>query len=123
MVELSCEGCDAQCCKYVSLEIDTPEDLEDFENIKWYVCHKNVQVYVGEDKKWYLEFSTPCRYLDKNNKCSIYDKRPQICRDYSANDCTFHNKYVELFRFEKIEDVEEYIKDVFKKGLHIIPED
>lgn len=105
------------------MEIDIPENLEDLENIKWYVCHKNVSVYIDEEDKWYLEFATPCEFLDENNKCSIYDKRPQICRDYSANDCTFNNEYSEPYRFEKLEDVEDYIENVFKKGKHIIPED
>ena len=38
----NCEGCDAKCCKHVAVEIDEPEEKEDFENIKWYVCHSVV---------------------------------------------------------------------------------
>ena len=46
----TCEGCDAMCCKYIAMEIDCPEDAEDFEDIKWYVCHKNVNVFVDQEK-------------------------------------------------------------------------
>jgi len=38
----NCDGCPAECCKYVAIEIDTPEDIDDFEDIKWYVSHKNI---------------------------------------------------------------------------------
>src|SRR6056297_3108632 len=105
----TCKGCDARCCKYVAIEIDCPEDIEDFENIKWYVCHKDVYVFVEEDNTWKIEFMTPCEHLDKNGWCKIYEKRPQICRDYNPEECLFHNEdYKEKYRFEKIEDVEKY---------------
>ena len=124
MVEHNCSGCDSKCCKYIATEIDVPEEKEDFENIKWYVCHKNVYVFVDEDDEWYLEFLTSCKYLDEDGWCGIYDKRPDICRTYSQEQCLFHNPdYSEKYRFENIEDVEDYIKNIFEKGLHIIPED
>lgn len=119
----SCEGCDGKCCRYVAMEIDTPETLEDFENIKWYVCHKNVYVYVEEDGTWNIEFESRCKFLDENNLCSIYKNRPKICREYSQDECPFHNEYKEIFRFESIEDVDNYIKKIFNKGLHVIPDE
>ncbi len=119
----SCEGCKAECCRYVAMEIDTPESLEDFEDIKWYVLHKNVNVYVDEDYVWHIEFITPCEFLGDDNKCLIYDKRPKICREYDQEECTFHNEYSERYSFKTIEDVEKYIEEVFKKGLHKIPDD
>ena len=116
-----CKGCNALCCRYVALEIDCPEDIEDFENIRWYVAHKNVNVFVEEDGTWNIEFITPCEFLDENNLCKIYEKRPKICREYSKEECLFYNKdYKEKFRFEKIEDVEKYVKEIFNKGLHKI---
>jgi len=119
----TCEGCDAMCCKYVAMEIDCPEDADDFENIKWYVCHKNVNVFVETDNTWNIEFITPCEHLDEEGWCGIYEKRPQICRDYNQEECLFHNDYDEKYRFEHIEDVEKYIKEVFNKGLHEFPEE
>jgi hypothetical protein len=118
---LTCDKCDAACCRYVALEIDCPEDLEDFENIKWYVVHQNVKVFVDEDYSWNLEFSTPCKNLGENNRCLAYEDRPQICRDYNQKQCTFHNSYDEKYSFNSIKDVEEYIEKVFKLGRHIIP--
>ena len=120
----TCEGCDAMCCKYVAMEIDCPEERGDFENIKWYVCHKNINVFVEEDNTWNIEFITPCEHLDKGGWCTIYDKRPRICRDYNQDECLFYNEdYEEKYKFEKIEDVEDYVKNVFDKGLHEFPEE
>ncbi len=129
--KMTCENCPALCCKYVSIEIDVPEDLDDFENIKWYVIHKNINVYVDEDDEWYIEFLTPCEYLREDNKCSVHEeftenpeiKRPKICKEYSAEECPFHNEYKEKYTFTKIQDVEDYIENIYKKGKHIIPDD
>lgn len=119
-----CDGCNGMCCRYVAIEIDCPEDSEDFENIKWYVSHKNVNVFVNEDDKWYVEFITPCEFLDEKNLCTIYERRPKICKNYDAEECLYYNgDYAEKYSFKKLEDVEDYIKNVFKKGKHVIPED
>ncbi|MBT3405254.1 hypothetical protein HN832_04730 [archaeon] len=107
----NCEGCDAKCCKHVAVEIDEPEEKEDFENIKWYVCHKNVNVFV-EESKWYVEFLTPCEHLMENNKCHIYSQRPKICCEYSEEDCVFEGYKDELI-FKTIEDVEKYVGEKF----------
>jgi len=116
----TCEKCNGKCCKYVAIEIDTPENLEDFENIRWYVAHKNIQVYVDEDDKWNIEFLTPCEFLGENNLCGIYEKRPEICKEYNQDECLFYNDYEEKFTFRNLDDIDNYIKNIFKKGKHII---
>jgi Fe-S-cluster containining protein len=121
MSEKTCDGCDGKCCRYVVLEIDIPENLDDFENIKWYVAHKNVAVFIDEEHSWNIEFITPCEHLGKDSRCQNYETRPKICREYSQEDCPFHNDYKEPFRFECIADVEKYIEEVFKKGNHKVP--
>ena len=131
MSEKTCEGCGGKCCRYVAIEIDCPEDLEDFENIKWYVIHENVQVYIEEDGTWNVEFLTPCKYVRGDGRCSIHEDfvenpehiRPDICKEFSTENCPHHNDYKELFSFKNIGDVEEYIEKIFKKGLHRIPEE
>ncbi len=124
-----CVECKGACCKYVSLEIDCPGDLEDFENIRWYVIHKGVRVYVEEDGSWNLEFSTPCKYLSGEGNCKIHEnsgevglKRPSICKNFSIEECPFYNDYKEIYSFNCAEEVDEYIEKIFKNGLHVIPE-
>lgn len=123
----TCEGCGAKCCKYVAMEIDCPEDLDDFENIKWYVAHENIRVFVEVDNVWNIEFMTSCKYLD-GEKCSIHEefvknpkaKRPKICGEFTADACPNHNKYSEKYEFNSIEDVDLYLVDVFGKGKHVV---
>lgn len=119
--EKNCESCDAKCCKSVVIEIDAPEKIEDFEEIKWFVSHKDVNVFVDEDKKWYLEFLTPCEFLGEKNKCTNYENRPKICRDYNHEECVFHNDYKEEFTFKNLKDIENYIAEIYNKGKHFFP--
>ncbi len=76
-----CERCTALCCRYFALQLDTPEDDEDFDHIKWYLIHGDAWVWV-DDGEWYLQVDQPCRHLGANNECTIYEKRPKICREY-----------------------------------------
>jgi Fe-S-cluster containining protein len=111
MTNKTCEDCDAMCCKHIAMEIDAPEDKEDFENIKWYVCHEGVKVFMKDDE-WFVEFETRCKHLGKDNKCMIYDRRSEVCRGYSHDECVFHNEdYSEDLTFETIEEVEAYMKE------------
>lgn len=124
----SCSKCDAACCKYVAMEIDCPEDLDDFENIKWYVAHENIRVFVEEDDSWNIEFITKCKYLRDDNLCSIHEEfvkdpsvsRPKICKEFGVDECPFHNDYEEKYTFTSIEEVEKYVKNIFLKGKHIV---
>jgi Fe-S-cluster containining protein len=110
-----CSACKGNCCRYVITEIDKPESLEDFEEIKWFVAHKNVNVFVDEDGTWNLEFLTPCEFLGEDNLCKIYEKRPEICREFSVDECPHHNEYAEKHTFNCLKDVEDYIENVWKK--------
>lgn len=76
-----CDQCTALCCRYFALQLDTPEDREDFDSIRWYLLHGKSWIWVDAGD-WYLQVDEPCRFLGPKNACTIYDKRPQICRDY-----------------------------------------
>lgn len=129
-IDKSCSSCKGDCCKYVAMELDCPEDIEDFQNIRWYLAHENISVYVEEDGVWNIEFMTPCKYLEKNNKCCIHEdfvknpevRRPQICKEFTVEQCPHHNDYEELYRFNSVEDVDKYIEKVFKTGRHEVVE-
>jgi len=91
-----CEGC-AQCCKYVAVEIDEPESIEDHERILGWLLHDNVKVFVEDDEEdedenqWFLEFRTRCGALQDNLLCGTYTTRPNLCREYSPKDCPPNN--------------------------------
>ncbi|MEK7167572.1 MAG: YkgJ family cysteine cluster protein [Patescibacteria group bacterium] len=116
MKKRNCSGCD-ECCRYVAIELDKPTDQTDRQNIIWFLKHKNVKVYIGFDNKWYLEFSTPCKELDRKGWCKDYDNRPQICREYDQKDCTGHS----LSSAEKVcfTDSKEFKKYLEKKKIKL----
>ena len=80
--EILCDHCTAKCCKYFALPIETPVDFEDYEFIRWYLVHDRATVFTDDDQ-WYIMIHTTCRHLQTDNRCGIYETRPQICRDYT----------------------------------------
>ncbi len=76
-----CDHCTARCCKYFALPIDKPKTKADYGYVRWYLMHEGIAVWVDEGD-WYLEVRTVCKHLLPDNRCGIYETRPQICRDY-----------------------------------------
>lgn len=109
-----CDKCTGLCCRYFALPIETPEDKEDYDDIRWYLCHEDVTVFV-EDGDWYINVNNNCRHLsDKSYKCEHYDKRPRICRGYSTNDCDFiEGEYDYELHFTNDTQMDEYMKIKF----------
>ena len=101
-----CHLCTARCCKYFAVQIDTPEQAEDFDHIRWYLMHEGVVVWMQDDA-WYLEVRTRCRHLQPDNSCGIYETRPQICRDYGlpgGDPCEFFTDDLEYDLFFESDD-------------------
>ena len=110
-MDLTCENCPAQCCKYVALEIDKPTTKKDWDNIFWYLHHKNVVVFIDNDGDWIIEFRTPCEYLLPNNHCGIYNNRPLVCRTHTQKNCEFHNSDKPFkHEFHSSEDLKQYLE-------------
>ena len=107
-----CEECHALCCSYVMFEIDEPDSIEEFENIRWYVAHENISV-VFDDGEWMLYIKNKCSYIDENHRCSIYDKRPELCRKYDHKDCDMVADDCFDLHFETIKDVDDYVVEMF----------
>ena len=81
-----CRNCGAKCCKYFSFEIDEPDSFEEFEDVRWYLCHEGVSVHIDEGD-WYISIDNKCTLLGEDNTCTAYDKRPLICRKYVMDNC------------------------------------
>src|SRR5688500_18812779 len=43
-----CEQCAALCCRYFALPIDNPKSARQYDDIRWYLCHENVVVFIEE---------------------------------------------------------------------------
>ncbi len=84
-----CEQCVALCCRYFALELDPPENARDYDNIRWYLMHENVVVFI-EDGHWFLGILNKCKNLLPDNRCGIYETRPRICREFTTDNCDYH---------------------------------
>ncbi|MEY4567342.1 MAG: hypothetical protein RLY14_2312 [Planctomycetota bacterium] len=104
-----CNYCTAKCCRYFALPIETPTEGKDFDYMRWYLLHDRASVFV-EDDTWYLLVHTTCKHLQKDNRCGIYHTRPQICRDYSTNNCEYEDTWTYEKYFESPEQVAEYVE-------------
>lgn len=81
-----CAECNGLCCRYFALPIDTPKTWADFDDIRWYLSHRGVSVFV-EKGDWYLQVNARCKYLDSRHRCRQYPLRPRICRTYHTRNC------------------------------------
>jgi Fe-S-cluster containining protein len=113
-----CVKCPGLCCRYFALPIETPEDKDDYDDIRWYLCHKDITVFV-EDGDWYININNKCRHLSETDyRCMIYDKRPKICRRYRHADCDFvEGEYDYELHFTDERQMEEYIKMKFDNNV------
>ena len=109
--ESLCDHCSAKCCRYFALPIDEPTTRQDFDFIRWYLLHQGATVFT-EEGSWYLLVYATCKHLQTDNRCGIYYTRPQICRDYSTDNCEYEDDWVYDRYFETPEQVEEYAEAV-----------
>jgi len=72
-----CEKCQAYCCKqrghdFAVLLAD--DEVEQYEHAG-----------LNKDQEWCLPYvDGKCVYLGDDDRCSIYDRRPQLCRDFNC---------------------------------------
>jgi Fe-S-cluster containining protein len=116
--ESQCNKCTGLCCRYFALPIETPETKEDYDDIRWYLCHKNITVFV-ESGDWYISIKNMCRHLSmKDYRCKIYDKRPKICRQYRHSNCDYvEGKYDYELHFTNDRQMQEYIEAKFGNNV------
>jgi uncharacterized protein len=110
-----CSACRAICCRYVAIQIDKPTTPGDFDDIRWYIAHRGVWVFV-DDGDWYICIERRCSYLAKDNSCRVYDARPRICRKYRTRTCEL-NGTGEAYdlRFDRPDQIRRYAKDYFRQ--------
>jgi uncharacterized protein len=108
MAKSLCDSCAALCCRYFALEIEKPKVARDYDNIRWYLMHENVVVFV-ENKHWFVGILNKCKHLQPDNRCGVYETRPRICREYTTDNCDFHaSEYNYELLFTSAEQLREY---------------
>lgn len=117
--ESLCDHCTAKCCHYFALPMDTPEEQRDFDYLRWFLLHERASAFTDDDT-WYLLVHTTCKHLLPDHRCGIYETRPQICREYSTDNCEFDEDAVYDRYFETPEQVAEYVEAVLdNRGSNI----
>ena len=107
-----CDGC-SQCCEYIALEIDEPDlkKKKDVGEIKWYLLHKDVWVFIDNDDTWNIQFNTKCEKLDDKGMCGDYENRPYICRQHSPENCERYGDGDSFkFLFKTKEEFEQWLE-------------
>ena len=112
--EVLCDHCTAKCCRYFALPIEEPKTRRDFDFVRWYLLHDRATVFT-EDDTWYILVHTVCRHLQPDQRCGIYETRPEICREYSIEHCEYEDDWVYDRYFETSEQVEEYAEAVLPR--------
>ena len=109
--ECLCDFCTGVCCRYFSLPIHNPTTWNDFDTIRWFLAHAKTVIYV-EKEQWYILVNTTCQYLLPDNRCGIYLNRPQICREYTTDNCEYDSQWSFEKIFETPEQVWEYAEAI-----------
>jgi uncharacterized protein len=106
-VKYSCEKCPAYCCSYPDIEV-TPRDIERLAK-RFGIDYRTAEVRFtkpdDKDKARLLRhrrdtvFDSVCMFLDQETRrCTVYDSRPHVCRDYPDSP---RCGYYEFLRFER----------------------
>jgi len=109
-----CDQCSALCCRYFALPLDNPTTVRDYDNIRWYLCHENVVVFV-EKRQWYIGIMSRCKQLQPDNRCGIYQTRPRVCREYTTDTCDYHGGD---YQFEHLFTSAEQLREYAEKKLN-----
>jgi len=110
----ACKKCSGLCCRYLALPIETPEKKPDYDDIRWYLAHEGISVFV-EEGDWYINITNRCQFLDRKNRCTIYEHRPRICRGYKMDNCDYQDGGYEYeHHFTSLEAFEEYLAKIKK---------
>lgn len=87
-----CERCIGLCCHYITIEVDKPTNKRMRDDIRWYLLHTGVTLLITRDR-WSVKVPTRCMALGDDNHCTIYETRPQACREYSTENCDYHTVF------------------------------
>lgn len=109
------EACGAMCCRYVTTKIDAPRTKTDWDEIYWFLCHENVEVFI-EARKWYVLFASPCRNLDGKSRCVAYAVRPHVCRGHKEENCEYWGEEEGRLTLRTPEDLKKHMK---RRGIRL----
>lgn len=102
-----CCRCGAKCCYDLVMPIDKPKTDSDVLELKWELRYDTVNVFI-RSHRWYRIIKGRCLYLDRHDRCTIYERRPARCREMNPPDCENFGKFYETM-ITTPEELDEYL--------------
>lgn len=98
----NCNTCDAKCCRYVMLPMIPDKEKSYFE----YLIYHGFQIIIDtEDNEIDVLIEVDCDKIGPNNKCNVYNNRPNICKDHANLICFEQNNDVDYIVIKTVEDL------------------
>ena len=110
---LLCEDCSAECCHKLLVPFKRPRTERDIYYYKWHLQYDTVSIIIRSNR-WYLVIEGRCIYLDKNNLCTIYDRRPDTCREHNPSECERYGAWYDVI-LKTPENLEAYLEKEKKR--------
>ena len=104
----TCEKCKADCCHNLAIPTTRPRNRSEIDYLKWHLQYDTVRVFI-QSRRWYILVEGKCMYLSKNHLCTIYDRRPAICRDHASENCEATGKWYDVM-ISTPDELEAYLK-------------
>ena len=83
MAYKDCIECGAKCCKFIAISLDEFDDEMDPHPERYFTLHENLRVVETRFGKE-IVIESRCKALREDNTCSIYEDRPDMCRNFVA---------------------------------------
>ena len=107
-----CRDCPALCCHDLVEPLAKPKTAEDVSELKWELQYDTVGVFI-RSHRWYRIIAGRCMYLDRNNRCTIYERRPKRCREMKPPECERFGEFYDVM-ITTPEELDEHLA----KGRH-----
>jgi hypothetical protein len=104
----ACVDCPALCCHDLTTPIDRPRTREDIDDLRWYLHFTHVHVAIA-GREWNIVQEGRCRYLDDDDLCTIYEHRPDKCREHGPPSCERFGPWYNYW-IDTPEELEAYLK-------------
>lgn len=84
-----CIDCGGLCCSSLLFPGKQPHTIQGLDFIRYALGYSEVEYLINRND-WIMKVNVRCRYLDTNNRCSVYEKpeRPLYCRYFNPHKCT-----------------------------------
>jgi Fe-S-cluster containining protein len=90
-----CADCPGKCCHKLLIPFKKPKDESEMAYYRWHLQYDTLNVAIRSNR-WYLVIDGRCMYLNKKDMCTIYDDRPDTCRDHNPPNCEHYGEWCDI---------------------------